>query len=149
MRHFDQAAVRGALARLLRPDAVIRLGFPFGSVVGPDALYETAYAPLIKAWPDLERRDLIVIGGITDAGALWAGCCGHYVGTFVSPWLDIPAARQPTAMRFHEFYRFEEGQVVEIQALWDIPDVMMQAGAWPLSLTVCGFGMPPLAGSSQ
>jgi predicted ester cyclase len=36
-------------------------------------------------------------------------------------------------MRFHEFYRFEGGQVVEIQTLWDIPEVMMQANAWPMS----------------
>ena len=35
-------------------------------------------------------------------------------------------------MRFHEFYRIEDGRVVEIQALWDIPEVMMQAGAWPM-----------------
>jgi predicted ester cyclase len=35
-------------------------------------------------------------------------------------------------MRFHEFYRFEGGRVVEMQALWDIPEVMMQAGAWPM-----------------
>jgi hypothetical protein len=34
-------------------------------------------------------------------------------------------------MRFHEFYRLESGRIVEIQALWDIPEVMMQAGAWP------------------
>ena len=35
-------------------------------------------------------------------------------------------------MRFHEFYRIEEGRIVEMQALWDIPEVMMQAGAWPM-----------------
>ena len=36
-------------------------------------------------------------------------------------------------MRFHEFYRMEDGKVVEMQALWDIPEVMLQAGAWPMS----------------
>ena len=36
-------------------------------------------------------------------------------------------------MRYHEFFRFEDGQIVEMQALWDIPQVMMQAGAWPMS----------------
>ena len=36
-------------------------------------------------------------------------------------------------MRFHEFYLFEDGKVVEFQALWDIPDLMMQAGAWPMA----------------
>jgi predicted ester cyclase len=36
-------------------------------------------------------------------------------------------------MRFHEFYRFEDDRVTEVQALWDIPEVMMQAGAWPMA----------------
>ena len=36
-------------------------------------------------------------------------------------------------MRFHEFFRFEEGKIIEIQALWDIPELMMQANAWPMA----------------
>jgi predicted ester cyclase len=36
-------------------------------------------------------------------------------------------------MRFHEFYRFVDGKIVEIQSLWDIPEVMMQANAWPMA----------------
>ena len=36
-------------------------------------------------------------------------------------------------MRFHEFFRIEDGKVVEFQALWDIPEVMMQADAWPMA----------------
>ncbi|MFC6642720.1 ester cyclase [Sulfitobacter profundi] len=58
---------------------------------------------------------------------------GHYFGTFLSPWLDIPPTGHLTHMRFHEFYRFERGKVVESQAIWDIPEVMMQAGAWPMA----------------
>ena len=36
-------------------------------------------------------------------------------------------------LRFHEFYRFVDNKIVEMQAIWDIPDVMLQANAWPLS----------------
>ena len=36
-------------------------------------------------------------------------------------------------MRFCEFFRVDNGQIVEIQALWDIPQVMMQANAWPMT----------------
>jgi hypothetical protein len=39
-------------------------------------------------------------------------------------------------MRFHEFYRFDGDKVVEFQALWDIPEVMIQANAWPLAPTL-------------
>jgi len=36
-------------------------------------------------------------------------------------------------MRYNEFFRFENDQVVEMQALWDIPELMMQADAWPMT----------------
>ena len=36
-------------------------------------------------------------------------------------------------MRLYEFFRAEEDRIVEMQALWDIPEVIMHAGASPLS----------------
>lgn len=133
MAAFEEGSVRRALGTLVAPDAAIRMPYPFGDLAGPDALYGACYAPLLAALPDLERRDWIVMAGPDDHGADWVGCGGHYVGTFAAPWLDIPPTGHFVHMRFHEFYRFEAGRVVEIQALWDIPEVMIQAGAWPLA----------------
>ncbi|MEM8979629.1 MAG: ester cyclase [Pseudomonadota bacterium] len=133
MVDFEETRVRSALRDLIAPEATVHMPHPFGDLTGPDALYEACYAPLFAAMPDLERRDWIVVGGQTEAGDDWIGCGGHYVGTFVGPWLDIPPTGHLAHMRFHEFYRFEEGHVVEIQAIWDIPEVMMQANAWPMA----------------
>lgn len=133
MANFDADAVRAALRAVIAPDAVVHMCHPFGDLEGPDALYDTCYGPLLDALPDLERRDWIVMGGVTEHGGDWIGCGGHYVGTFAGPWLDIPPTGHLTHMRFHEFYRFEAGRVVEIQTIWDIPEVMMQANAWPMA----------------
>ena len=133
MSEFDEAKVRAALDAVIAPDAVIHMPHPFGDFTGPQAFYDACYAPLFDAMPDLERRDWIVMGGPDEDGANWVGCGGHYFGTFVGPWLDIPPTGHLTHMRFHEFYRFEGGKVVEIQTLWDIPEVMMQANAWPMA----------------
>ena len=73
-----------------------------------------------------------MIAGASSTGD-WVGCAGFYTGIFGRPWLDIPATRHPVAMRFCEFFRLEAGRVVEMQALWDLPQVMMQAAAWPLA----------------
>lgn len=129
---FSEEGVRAALAELA-PGALFRHCHPFGDLEGPDAFYDAAYAPLLRAWPDLERRDYIVMAGPDEWGNDWVGCGGYYTGTFKAPWLDIPPTGHQVTMRFHEFYRFENGKVVEFQALWDLPEVMMQAGAWPLS----------------
>lgn len=133
MYDFAPTAVRAALNRTIAADAQIHMAWPLGDMIGPDTLYATCYQPLFAALPDLERRDWIVMAGATEQGGQWVGCGGHYVGTFVSPFLDIPPTGHLAHMRFHEFYRFEAGKIVEIQALWDIPELMMLAGAWPMA----------------
>ncbi len=126
-----------ALRALVAPDALIQLCHPLGTGTGADHLIETAHAPLRAAMPDLERRDMIVLAGTTPEGpggsSDWVGCMGNYMGTFVAPFLDIPPTGHLAHMRYHEFYRLEAGRVVEMQAIWDIPELMMQAGAWPMA----------------
>lgn len=124
--------LRDQLQEVFAHDAKIQLCFPFETLDGPLALYETVYVPLLEAIPDLERRDFIVMAG-SDSGANVVGCGGHYMGVFEQPWLDIPATRHLVAMRYHEFFIIEDDKIVEMQAIWDIPQVMMQANAWPLS----------------
>jgi predicted ester cyclase len=133
MGDFAEGPVRAALSRLLLPDATLRLCHPFGTLSGPGALYDAALAPLARAFPDLERRDFIVMAGYDGDGALWLGAGGHWMGTFARPFLDIPPTGHLAAMRYAEFYRFDGDRVAEMQAIWDIPDLMMQAGAWPMA----------------
>lgn len=133
MRDFAEAPVRAALIASFTPDAVIHLCHPFGDLDGPGAFYDAAYRPLFAAMPDLERRDLILTSGQDADGNDWIGAMGHYMGSFVAPFLDIPPTGHLAQMRFHEFYRVEGGQIVEMQAIWDIPELMMQARAWPMA----------------
>ena len=129
---LDPDSLPGQLEKVFSPDCKIHLAYPFEDLNGPVELFDLVFRPLINAIPDLERRDFIVMAGpSTDSN--WVGCAGHYVGVFEKPWLDIPPTFHPVAMRFHEFYRLEEGLIVEMQAIWDIPELMMQARAWPMT----------------
>jgi predicted ester cyclase len=132
MADFAEAPVRMALTAVLAQDAVVRLGHPFGTMPG-EAMFDHAYAPLLHAFPDLERRDQIVLAGTDADGADWIGTCGHYCGTFQRPLLDIPATGHLAGFRYHEFYRVANARVVEVQAIWDLPELMMQAGVWPMA----------------
>lgn len=130
----DASAVRAALAETFAPDAAIHLSHPLGDSAGGEGLMQTALAPLMEAMPDLERREVIAIAGPIEAsGAWWVGHCGHYVGTLRAPFLGIPPTGRVVQMRHHEFFRVEDGRVTEMQAIWDIPALMMQAGAWPMA----------------
>ncbi len=128
----DVTALPDQLQDIFAPDCVVRLTTPFEDLVGPDALCEIGYRPLLAAIPDLERRDFIVMAGKAGEDA-WIGCAGHYLGVFEQPWLDIPPTRQAVAMRYHEFFRVADGRVAEMHAVWDIPHLMMQAQAWPMT----------------
>lgn len=130
--NFDLTAVKRVMGELFSDDAKVQLAFPFETLTHHSDFVDSVYADLLVAIPDLERRDTIVMAGNSGNGD-WVGCCGYYTGAFMQPWLEIPPTGHQVSLRFHEFYRFEEGKIVEVQALWDIVEVMMQANAWPMS----------------
>lgn len=132
MYDFDELAVRSFIEKTFSLDVKIHICHPFGDVLKSE-FYNNCYAPLVEAIPDIERRDSILVSGQTAGNKYWVGCCGSYVGTFVSPFLDIPPTGHLVHMRFHEFYCFVDDKIVEVQSIWDIPELMMQAGAWPMS----------------
>jgi predicted ester cyclase len=143
MEAASRDRLKSVLAAAFAPDALIRLCHPFGEVTGPDACHDRAFSPLLAAMPDLERRDMIVLAGTTPEGQDWVGCMGNYMGTFVAPFLDIRPTGHLAHMRYHEYFRFEGGKIVEMHAIWDIPELMMQAGAWPMGRQLGAFITTP------
>lgn len=150
--NYDSEIVKPLIEELFDESAVIQLAHPLETLANREALFTEAFEPLQQAIPDLERRAFIMIAGnsgnsfgkynvdgnsVDDSDNIsdnsnWVGCAGYYTGTFIQSWLDIPPTGHLITMRFHEFYRFKNGKIVEMQALWDIPEVMHQAGAWPM-----------------
>lgn len=130
---YEPDNVKAKLHKVFSADAIVQLAYPFETLNGAEDFYQSAYVSLHQAIPDLERRETIVIAGSPDNGAHWVGCAGYYTGTFIKPWLDIVPTGHQVSLRFHEFFRIEDGKVIEVQALWDIPEVMLQAGAWPMA----------------
>ncbi|MFT5483393.1 MAG: putative ester cyclase [Halieaceae bacterium] len=133
--NLDGRKLNEQLNALFAPDALIQLAHPLGNMIGPAALFEHAYRPLITAIPDLERRDYIVAAG-PHGDENWVGCAGFYMGVFERPWLGIPATRHVVTMRYSEFFEIEGDRIIAMHAMWDIPEVMMQARAWPMSPSV-------------
>lgn len=129
---LDQDRFPERLNQLFSADCEIHLSFPFEDLTGPAELHRQVFMPLIHAVPDLERRVFLEVSGPAERGS-WVGCAGNYVGVFEHPWLDIPPTCHFVYMRFHEFYRIEQGRIVEMQGIWDIPQLMLQARAWPLA----------------
>lgn len=143
MADFEPVTTRSALDDLFAADATFRLCHPFGELTGPQVFFETCLGPLHAAMPDVERRDMILLAGTTAEGQDWVGAMGNYMGTFVAPFLGIPPTGHLAHMRYHEFFHIEEGRVTEMQAIWDLPELMMQANAWPMAPQLGAFLCTP------
>jgi len=133
MAEAVEGSVRAAMSTLFARDATLHLCHPFGDLTGPDAYWQSCLEPLLTAMPDLERRDMILLAGTTPEGQEWICAMGNYMGTFSAPFLGIPPTGHLAHMRYHEFFCVEEGQITQMQAIWDIPELMMQARSWPMA----------------
>ena len=110
-----------------------RVAHPMNEQQGAGAAWSQIWQPLKLALPDLERRDLIFVGG-TYQGRMLIAAMGHYCGTFRSDWLGIPATGRALSLRYGEVWQIDaNGQVLQANLLWDVLDVMRQAGCWPLA----------------
>lgn len=128
-----------ALENAYHPDAHWRGSHPLNEMDGVVAIEETVWQPLLQAFPDLERRDSIIIGG-SYQNRDYVAMVGHYAGTFARSWLDIPATGGLIYLRYGEVHRVRENKIIESTVLLDVLDVLRQAGIRPL---------PPSPGSEE
>ncbi len=125
-------ALASKLAQIYHPDAHWRGSHPWNEIQGVGAIAQQVWEPLLQSFPDLERRDDIVIGGQYE-GRNYVGCVGHLAGSFRRDWNGIPATDQVIYLRYGEFHQMEQGRIVQSTVLVDILDFIRQAGFWPIA----------------
>lgn len=121
------------------PQAHWRGSHPWNEMQGPQAIVEQVWRPLRRAFPDLERRDLIVMGGRYEDRD-YVGVVSHLCGTFRGDWLGMPATDQTLSLRSGEFHQIESGRIVQSTVLVDILDFIRQAGFWPIAPSIAQEG---------
>ena len=117
-----RSAIEGAYA----PDASWRGSHPINELNGLDAI-EGVWRDLRRALPDVERRDLLVVGG-THEGREMVACMGHHVGRWERDWLGMPASGGVLALRYGEVHELQDGRIIRSTCLWDVLDAMRQCG---------------------
>jgi predicted ester cyclase len=128
----DTQSLPKLLSALCHAHCEWRMSHPINGLSGVDAVYSTVWEPLKISFPDLERRDEIFVGGHFE-GRTYIAAVGHYCGTFRQDWFGIPATGQPIWLRYGEVYEMLDGRIVQANCLWDILDLMRQAGFWPIA----------------
>lgn len=127
---------------------------PIDQMVGADAFISEYWRPLLRSFPDLQRQTHVFCGGAssgtidgTKDGHAWVGGTGLFHATFANDYLSIPAHQEKVSIRWGEFCRIENKQIVESYFLLDLVDLMQQAGYYvlPPSRGADGIYPPPIA----
>lgn len=137
-------------ADVFHEDATLVAPFPWGPRTGLAAITDV-WGAVRRALPDMERRDLIFVGGdnrddprISDTRAPhMVATLGHFQGVFEDDLLDIPATHKVVHLRYAEAHWLDKNKL-RWSYLWlDLPDLMRQAGVWPLPPSFGTEGMWP------
>ena len=130
------AGMTGAVSLLrahVHANAVFHAAHPINRLEGRDAILEGLYAHLAGAFPHLRRRDEIFMGGMSRTGSgMWVAAMGHYVGNMRGTLFGLEPHGHLAFLRYGEFYRIEEGLIVEARILIDFLDLIRQLGRMPL-----------------
>lgn len=108
---------------------------PFTETHGPDAYAAEYLAPFRAAFPDYTRQIHIFCAGYSNGrrkgdedGALWVGATGYLIGQSAASFVGIPATSKTLRLRWAEFYRIEDGGIVQCQHQIDLIDWFEQIG---------------------
>jgi len=127
--------VASVLAERTSPDWHWRGFHPFHEQHGAAAVAATFWAPFLAAMARVQRRQDVFFAGrnAIDGGAsVWVVSMGHLMGLLDAPFLGIPATRKITMLRYAEFNRVENGEIIETAFYCDLIHLMHQAGLRPL-----------------
>lgn len=111
-------------------DVWLQAFHPLNDVRGAGEVEESLWAPLRRAFSQRARVDHMFTGG-SFGGRDWISAYGHIHGVFEAPYLGIPPTGAWVALRFGEFHQLEGGQITRSILIFDLPDLMRQAGLSP------------------
>jgi predicted ester cyclase len=113
---------------LYAPDVKMHVSAPVGSVTG----LGSAFADILTALPDAERRTDILLGGEFASGH-WFASTGYIVGHFIRPLWGMQPTGRPLWLRFGWFDRAEGDRICESYIIFDVARAMIEAGQWSLA----------------
>lgn len=142
-----EGGILAVLERYCHPDCRWEIFHPFNRIDGLADAAEQFWAPLKRAIPDYEQRLGVVIAGDYE-GREQVSTLGHVMGSFEGKWLTIPPTHNLAFLRFGFNAVVRDGRFAKAYILLDIPDLMRQAGLYPLRRMPGAseqWPMPPIA----
>ncbi|MDW3225647.1 MAG: nuclear transport factor 2 family protein [Paracoccaceae bacterium] len=133
--------VSDILSQTLHPECHWYGMHPFEEQTGPKAIADAFWSPFLAALSNVQRREDIFFAGLNEIDGfqgLWTCSMGHLMGLFDAPFLNIPATRKMTFLRYAEFNKIEAGKITQSALFVDLMHLMIQAGVNPLEAPQTG-----------
>ena len=106
--------------------------------------------PLKEAFPDLERRNNLVIGG-SFRDKVFVSFISHLTGTFKNEWFGVKPTNKTIYLRTCEAHQITNNKIIKSYTLIDTVDFIRQAGHWPInkSLRSRRYVVSPITGDGE
>ena len=124
--------LRKKLENAYHSNAELKGFHPINEIKGLNQIQEKLWEPLLHSFPDLERRDSLILGG-NFQNKIFVSIIGHLTGTFTNPWFNVPASNKTIHLRICEVHELKENKIIQSHVLIDLMDFIRQAGFWPIN----------------
>ena len=139
MNYVDSAGLERVIRAAVHDDVNWNGPHPINHLQGVEELISGFWQPIRTSFPDLKRHPYIFMGG-TSGSDQWVSGVGYLTGTFTKDWLGIPATGEKTHIKFGQFYVMREAKIAEAYVIYDLLEVMRQAGFQVLLPALGGEG---------
>ena len=112
-----------SLEKAFVSDVKVNCFYPLDEFKGLKNLKEKLWIPLLEAFPDLERREHIVLGGAFRDKIL-VGAYSVLSGYFKKSWLGIKPNFKMINLRCCEIHELKEDKIIESYILLDVLDFL-------------------------
>ena len=92
------------LKNLYHEEAELNAFHPINEISGVENIKNKLWIPLKEAFPDLERRNIIVIGG-SYRDKVFVSFVSYLTGTFVNEWLGVTPTKKNIYLRTCEAHQ--------------------------------------------
>ena len=119
------------LNKYFSDDVKINCFHPVNEFVGIKQFKEDFWLPLFESFPDLERREQLVLGG-TFRDKVQVGSISILSGVFKKSWLGIKPNFKMVNLRCCEIHEIKDDKIIESHILIDVMDLIFQTGVYPI-----------------
>ncbi len=128
----DIAKLNESVSSIYADDVTVNAFHPVNELEGAKDVADALWRPLRIAFPNMERRDQIVVAGSYE-GKDFVCAMTFLQGVMREPWLDVPPTHEIVSLRCCEIHEVADSRIVESHVLIDTLDFLRQVGFWPIA----------------